>query len=91
MFSASVAVASLVLLFGCATDQAGNTPLILAAWVGDADKVETLLKSGADVNASNREGTTALMASTWGKTGRGDVRIAKSLIARGGPFSKTPC
>lgn len=79
----ATAVAFFVLLSGCATDQAGNTPLIRAAWAGDADKVEALLKTGADVNASNRDGMTALMASTWGKTGRGDVRIAKALIASG--------
>jgi ankyrin repeat protein len=76
-------MAFFLLLSGCATDQAGNTPLIRAAWEGDADKVEALLKTGADVNASNREGMTALMAATWGKTGRGDVRIAKALIANG--------
>jgi uncharacterized protein len=72
-----------LLFFGCATDQAGNTSLIRAAWDGDTEKVEALLKTGADVNASNRDGMTALMASTWGKTGRGDVDIAKALIAKG--------
>lgn len=78
-----VAVAFFCLLWGCATDQAGNTPLIRAARRGEAEKVEALLKTGADVNASNREGITALMASTWGETGRGDVRIVKALIAKG--------
>ena len=81
--STAVAVAFIVLLSGCAADQAGNTPLILAAWQGDADKVAALLGAGADVNASNRQGMTALMASTWGRTGRGDAGIAKALIARG--------
>jgi ankyrin repeat protein len=83
LLGTATAVAFFVLLSGCATDQVGNTPLIRAAWEGDADKVEALLKTGADVNASNREGMTALMASTWGKTGRGDVRIAKALMASG--------
>jgi ankyrin repeat protein len=64
-------------------DQAGNTPLILAAWHGDATKVDALLKAGADVNAANREGTTPLMASTWGDSGMGDVQIAKRLLASG--------
>ena len=83
--SITAAALSFFALFflGCATDQAGNTPLIRAAWNGDTAKVEALLKTGADVNASNREGLTALMASTWGKTGRGDAGIAKALIARG--------
>ena len=74
---------SVLFILGCATDQAGNTPLIRAAWSGDTEKVEALFKTGADANASNREGTTALMASTWGKTGKGDVGIAKALIAKG--------
>jgi ankyrin repeat protein len=78
-----VAAAFLMFLSGCATDQTGNTPLILATWQGDAEKVTVLLSAGADVNTSNREGLTALMASTWGKTGRGDVTIAKALIAKG--------
>ncbi len=82
-------LAFFVLLAGCITDQAGNTPLIRAARDGDTEKVEALLKTGADVNASNREGTTALMASTWGKTGRGDVGIAKALIVRGANINAT--
>ncbi len=77
------------LLAGCITDRAGNTPLMLAARDGDTKKVESLLKTGADVNAKNREGTTALMAATWGKTGRGDVGIAKALIARGANVNAT--
>jgi hypothetical protein len=58
------------LLSGCATDRAGNTPLIRAAWKDDAEQVNALLGKGADVNARNRESATALMASTWGSTGR---------------------
>ncbi len=76
-------LAFIALLAGCITDQAGNTPLIRAALHGDTGKVEALLRRGADVNAKNEEGTTALMAATWGTTGRGNVGIAKALIARG--------
>ncbi len=79
----ALTLAFFLMLLGCATDRAGNTPLILAARDGDAEKVEALLKTGADVNVKNKEGTTALMASTWGKTGRGDVSIAKALIVSG--------
>lgn len=78
-----------VLLLGCITDQAGNTPLIRAALYGDREKVEALLKTGADVNAKNKEGTTALMAATWGETGRGNVGIAKALIVRGANVNAT--
>jgi ankyrin repeat protein len=79
--AASVAV--LASMLGHAADSAGNTALIRAAWSGDAAKVQALLRSGADVNAANRDGLTALMASTWGATGRGDVEIARALISKG--------
>lgn len=77
------AVVFLVSVPGCATDQVGNTPLILAAWHGDTEKVTALLGAEVDVNAANNEGLTALMASTWGKTGRGDATIGIALIAKG--------
>jgi ankyrin repeat protein len=84
ILSISAAVLSFTaVLSGCATDQAGNTPLIRAAQIGDREQVEALITTGADVNALNKEGTTALMAATWGKTGRGDVGIAKALIVKG--------
>ena len=72
-----------VMLSACATFQAGTSELVQAAWDGDSSKVEALLQAGADVNASNRQGMTPLMASAWGGTGRGDAGIAKALIARG--------
>ena len=81
----AILLALVLSLYACAvTDPAGNTPLILAAWSGDAEKVDRLIRSGgADVNAANRYGLTALMASTSGKTGTGDVEIARALIAAG--------
>ena len=79
----SAAVTLLVMLPACITQQAGNTALIQAAWDGDSSKVQALLQAGADVNASNREGLTALMASTSGGRGTGDAGIAKALIAKG--------
>lgn len=45
-----------------------NTELIDAVTAGNMAQVAALLKSGADVNASNEEGTTALMqAAALGK------------------------
>jgi len=76
----SVATGLFVSALVCA-DQAGNTPLILAAWRGDATKVESLLRAGAEVNASNSEGLTALIASTWNNRDRGAIEIATRLLA----------
>jgi ankyrin repeat protein len=41
----------------------GNTPLMNAAVVGSADAMAYLVRAGADVNAQNAFGTTALMMS----------------------------
>ena len=81
-FALCASVAVLVSLAACATSPAGNTALILAAWEGDSSKVDALLRAGADVNASNHQGTTALMASAWGG-GSGNAGVARRLIERG--------
>jgi len=44
-----------------ARDEYGNTPLMTAAWLADAAVLDRLLKAGADVNASNKAGATALL------------------------------
>lgn len=72
---------ALGLAAGCVADK--GAALVLAAWGGDAKKVDALLEQGADANARGREGVTALMASTWATSGRGDVEIAEALVARG--------
>ncbi len=41
-------------------DLHGNTPLMTAAWRGDAAAVAQLLSQGADPNATNGDGNTAL-------------------------------
>ena len=43
----------------------GRTPLMLAAFRGDAAAVLNLLESGADVNARDRDGDTALMFAAF--------------------------
>lgn len=54
----------------------GSTPLMYAVLYGDADAVRRLLESGADPNARNEVGATALM---WGVT---DLEKARLLVAR---------
>jgi ankyrin repeat protein len=41
----------------------GGTPLILAATFGETDAVSTLLENGASVNATDKDGDTALIAA----------------------------
>ena len=51
----------LPLLFAHAADGDITAELLEAAKVGETVKVEQLIKQGADVNARNKNGTTALM------------------------------
>ena len=55
----------------------GTTPLMAAALYGDSASVRALLDAGADVNARNEAGVTALM---WAVT---DVEKTRLLIERG--------
>ena len=47
-------------------DNLGYTPLISAALLGYPQAVETLLQKGADINARNDDGQTAMMVSVLG-------------------------
>ena len=53
-----------------ARDAEGNTPLILASFYAGPQCVELLLAKGADPNAANRSGVTALIraATNYEKT-----------------------
>jgi len=63
-----------------ATTRIGNyTPLLLAAREGSAAVIDTLVKSGADVNAKTLNGTTALMYAA----ASGSVDTVNALIAHG--------
>jgi ankyrin repeat protein len=46
-------------------DEEGNTPLIQAAFYLEAADVARLIAAGADVNATNNAGLTALMKGVW--------------------------
>ena len=59
------------------------TPLMYAAGMGSLDAMQMLLDRGADVNAQNAFGQTALM---WSAT---DARKVKLLLDRGAVVNKT--
>jgi ankyrin repeat protein len=54
--------------------------LIEAAEKGDTEKVKALLAQGADVNAKNKRGSTALMLAR----DRGHSDTVRALVAKGG-------
>jgi ankyrin repeat protein len=60
-----------------ASSNGGTTPLMGAALRGDARTVRRLLAGGANPNAANDEGATALM---WGVT---DLAVTKALVDAG--------
>lgn len=60
-----------------ARDAQGNTPLILAAAYSDAACVNLLLNRGAEVNAANKAGATALLRAAH------NYESAKLLVERG--------
>ncbi|MDE1976969.1 MAG: ankyrin repeat domain-containing protein [Elusimicrobia bacterium] len=59
------------------------TPLMIAARDGRADEVQGLLNRGADVNAANAEGSTALVFAAQA----GSLPAIKLLLAAGAPSS----
>ncbi len=58
---------------------AAGQDLVAAARSGDTAAVESLLASGVEVNAKDREGSTALMFAAV----RGDARMVAKLLAAG--------
>jgi hypothetical protein len=70
---------------GAAADGPGhdNAPLLRACMFGDELVVRALLANGADPNAKNVNGTTALMFAIE----RGHLRIARQLLAAGADAS----
>ena len=57
----------------------GNTPLKVAAVWGDPDAIHLLLDAGADIDARNEHGFTALHHAAQ----QGHIAAAKALIQRG--------
>ena len=73
-----------VLFILAAGSPAIANPLIEAAWKGDTVKVRVLLVKGADINAKDKEGFTALMcAAMCGYTDIVQVLLAKGADVNG--------
>src|SRR5512138_3821768 len=62
-----------------------NTELLDAVLAGDLTQVASVLKNGANVNASNEEGTTALMLAA----GLGKLDLVELLIKSGATVDAT--
>lgn len=60
-------------------DEDGNTPLCLAAAMGEARIAEALIQAGVDLNAPDGCGSRPLQSATW----FGHVSIAQRLIQSG--------
>jgi len=59
-------------------DAHGNTPLMAAAWGGDASQVDWLLTGGADVHAQNADGNTALWLACVARSRAIVMRLAEA-------------
>lgn len=84
----TLAIVKLLLANGATVneaDEAGETPLMLAARGGSIETVQTLLKAGAAINAKDRKGQTALVYATREiyTTNRIGSQIVKLLLAAG--------
>jgi ankyrin repeat protein len=60
-------------------DEAGESPLLIAALAGQADAVALLLEKGADIGSRNKGGLTALHAAAYG----GHLAVVELLVSKG--------
>ena len=75
----SIAFFILIFSYNIANANTIDTDLFKAATIGNKELVESLIQQGADVNAQNKEGATALMLAA----GKGNKDIAELLIQHG--------
>lgn len=71
-----------------ASDKFGRTLLMLAARTGKLDLVAWLLKRGADPNAGNVNGTTALMYAKTQTFASGSTDVMDLLIENGADINQ---
>ncbi len=74
-----IPVVLVCLLAGAQANAKGND-LLKAAEKGDLPRVNALLAKGADVNAKNNDGWTALMYASY----KGNLEVVQALLAKGG-------
>lgn len=60
-------------------DRAGNTPLIVAAGIGNPRIVDIILSHKPNINKQNKQGVTPLILAAQ----TGQLHIVKKLVARG--------
>ena len=72
-----------------ASDQSGRTILMIAARAGKRDLVAWLLERGADPNAGNANGTTALMYAKTHAFASGNTDVLDLLIENGTDINQT--
>jgi len=72
-----------------ASDPSGRTLLMLAARAGKRDLVAWLLERGADPNAGNINGTTALMYAKTQTFASGNTDVMDLLIENGADINQT--
>ncbi|CDK30267.1 ankyrin repeat domain-containing protein [Candidatus Babela massiliensis] len=59
-------------------DSYGNTPLIVAAWLGYEDIISILIDHNASVNTKSCDGSTALIYASW----TGNKKIVELLLSK---------
>lgn len=78
-FKKNKSAAAALLAKGARANQDGWTALHYAAWVGDVDIIDMLLKKSAQVDAPSPNGTTPLMMAARG----GHIHAVKALLDAG--------
>jgi ankyrin repeat protein len=69
----------MLLFFAASAHCVESTPLLEAAYAGDATRVAALIKAGADVNVANQFGATPMSQAAL----RGDTEILQLLLKAG--------
>lgn len=65
----------------------GWSPLMIAAYANDIVIAEALIAAGANVNATNKKGTSVLMYAKSAAAQHGDIELIKYLLAHGADAS----